>query len=154
MGNSLMIVVGTQGGARCRGDKHHPWTRRSNSSPITCEERCRSLSCANCKASVVRRATRGPSALSHPGHQVWRSARATHASAPIRRLSTSSTPSSNRAVRTLRGAERNCCRSCKKVIRVGRYPGAQRSATSCAAMVRCPRNHPIDTSATPANQPG
>jgi hypothetical protein len=153
MGHSLMIVVGTQGGARCPGDRHHPWPRSPHSSPMTCEEHCRSLSGANWTASVVRRALRRSSAIAHPGYQVWRSACANHAPAPIRRLSTASTPSSNGPVGTLRGAERNGCRSCTHVIRVGRGPGAQRSATSCAAMIWCPRHDTIDTSATPAHQP-
>jgi hypothetical protein len=153
MGHSVMILVGTQGGAPCPGDTPPPWTRTSKSLLTTCDERGRSLNGAPCTASVVRRATSGASALSPPVHQVWRITRAPRAPAPSRRLSTSSRPSSRCAVDTLHGAPRHWCRSCTTAIRIGRCPGAPRSATSCAAMAWSRRSDTIDTSATPANRP-
>jgi hypothetical protein len=153
MGHSLMLVVGTPGGARCPGDTPHPWTRRPNASPMTCEEHCRSQRGAHGTASVVRRATSGSSASSQPVHRVWRIARANHAPAPLRRRSTSSTPSSNCAVGILRGAPRHGGRSCKHVNRAGRCPGAPRSATSCAALAWYRRHDTLATSATPATRP-
>jgi hypothetical protein len=153
MGHSLKTIVGTQGGAPCPGDQYSPWTRRPHSSPIPCGQHCRSLRDAPWTASVARRARSGSSALSPPVHGVWRIALASRAPAPIRRLRTSSRPSSRYAVGTLHGAPSNGCRSCPYIIRPGRGPGAPRSATSCAARAWSRRHDTGVTAGIPANQP-
>ena len=84
--------MGTHGGARCPGDIHHPWTRRPNAAPMTCDARGRLLRGAPGTASVVRLVTSGATAISPSIHQVWRIARANRPPAPIRCLSPSSRP--------------------------------------------------------------
>lgn len=84
MGNSLMIGLGTHGGAPCPGVTHHPWTRKRNSLPITFVPVYLSRSSASSTISAAKPAIRGLTAISSMARPVWTSAHASQLPAQAR----------------------------------------------------------------------